>query len=150
MEITPRQTIEGLNHLITIAVDGQHGYSLAAEHATNPLLKALFLKHAAERAGFATELKTLVREAGENPDKEGGPVAALHRAWIDIKTAVTSNDNKAVLNECITGDRAAVAAYESELKDNVYTAEQRGVLERQLKLVREALFNVEQEAAKQL
>lgn len=145
MESVQEKNIEALNHLITIATDGQHGYSTAAEHAKDPVLKASFLKYAAERAEFAFELRSLVREAGGEADSGGGPVGALHRTWIDIKTAVTSQDNKAVLNECITGENAAVAAYEAELKENYITSEQRLKLEQHLKLIKDALFYVKSE-----
>jgi uncharacterized protein (TIGR02284 family) len=148
MEPTPQHTIEGLNHLITIAADGEHGYRIAAEHATNPVVKALCLKHAEQRAGFVTGLRALVRAVDGDPDAGSGPVGALHRAWIDIKTAVTSNDDKAVLAECVRGEQAAIAAYETELKENNYTSGQRTILQQQLKLVHEALLAAEQEMAK--
>lgn len=148
MEPAPQHTIEGLNHLITIAADGEQGYRIAAEHAANPVIKALCLKHAEQRAGFVTGLRAMVRALDGDPDAGSGPVGALHRAWIDIKTTVTSNDDKAVLAECVRGEQAAVAAYETELKENAYTPGQRTVLEQQLKLVRDALFAVEQAAAK--
>ncbi|WDF56916.1 ferritin-like domain-containing protein [Mucilaginibacter sp. KACC 22063] len=148
METAQERNIAALNHLITIATDGQHGYSTAAEHAKDPVLKASFIRYAAERAEFAHDLRTLVNKTGYEADQGGGPVGALHRAWIDIKTAVTSNDNKAVLQECITGDQAAVNAYQTELNDNWLTDEQRLVLERHLKLIKDALFYVEGEHRK--
>ncbi|MCJ8210062.1 PA2169 family four-helix-bundle protein [Mucilaginibacter sp. RS28] len=137
--------VEGLNHLVTIANDGEKGYNTAAEQAHNPILKAAFLRMAVERAEFAVELKGLVRLNGGDPDTGGGPVGALHRAWIDIKTALSSDDDKAILNECITGDKAAVNAYETELKDTYLPVEHRAVLERQLKIIKDALFTVESE-----
>jgi len=147
METTQEKNIEGLNHLITIATDGQHGYATAAEHAKNPVLKAEFLRYSIERAEFAAELRALVRQAGGEPDNGGGPVGALHRTWIDIKAAVASDDNKAVLNECITGDKAAVAAYETELSQPYLTTNQLLKLEQHLKLIKDALFSVEEALA---
>jgi uncharacterized protein (TIGR02284 family) len=69
----------------------------------------------------------------------------LHRVWIDIKTAFVTDDNHSVLKECIKGDQAAEAAYETALKEPSLTGEQRNVVEQQLKLTRDAIFALKQE-----
>jgi uncharacterized protein (TIGR02284 family) len=43
----------------------------------------------------------------------------LHRAWVDLKTAITDRDNLAVLEECERGEAAAVAAYENALREEM-------------------------------
>ncbi|HSI28157.1 MAG TPA: PA2169 family four-helix-bundle protein, partial [Methylophilus sp.] len=40
----------------------------------------------------------------------------LHRRWIDLKTALTANDNLAVLNETERGEDVALAAYRDALE----------------------------------
>jgi uncharacterized protein (TIGR02284 family) len=41
---------------------------------------------------------------------------ALHRGWVSVKTALTSQDDKAVLEECERGEDSAVAQYRKALK----------------------------------
>ena len=145
METTQRNAAEGLNHLIIIANDGKEGYTQAADIAAQPMLKAIYLKYAAERAGFATQLSALVVAAGTEPETGTGPLGALHRVWVDIKSSLTTNDDEATLKECIRGDETAVSAYETVLKDYVLTTEQQNILAQQLKLTRDALFSLNQE-----
>lgn len=138
-------TAEGLNHLIIIANDGHQGFKLAAEYATDPLLKAVLAKYGTERAEFVIELKALVANTGTEPESGGGPVAALHRVWMDVKAAFVTDDNRSVLKECIKGDQAAISAYETVLRECILTDEQSHVLQRQLKLIRDSLFLLEQD-----
>ncbi|WP_345950996.1 MULTISPECIES: PA2169 family four-helix-bundle protein [unclassified Mucilaginibacter] len=145
MEGTLKNTADGLNHLIIIANDGKEGYLQATEIVGDSILKAVFARLAAERAEFADELRTLVQASGFEAETGGGPVGALHRVWVDIKTALVSNDEKSVLNECIRGDRAAETAYETVMDENTLTDEQRNILLKQLKLTRDALFSLQQE-----
>lgn len=42
----------------------------------------------------------------------GNPAAALHRTFIDLKSALSANNNLVVLEECERGEEAAVIAYE--------------------------------------
>jgi len=145
MENTLKEATEGLNHLIIIANDGKEGYAQAADNVDNPLLKAVFTRLSTERAEFAAELRTLVVATGAEPESGTGPLGALHRVWVDIKTSFVTNDNKSVLQECIRGDETAVSAYETVLKETVLTVEQQNILQKQLKLTRDALSSLQQE-----
>ncbi len=49
----------------------------------------------------------------------GNPGAALHRTFIDLKSALSTNDNLAVLEECERGEVAAVMAYENALREEM-------------------------------
>lgn len=145
MENTLKEATEGLNHLIIIANDGKEGYAQAADNVDNPLLKAVFTRLSTERAEFAAELRTLVVATGAEPESGTGPLGALHRVWVDIKTSFVNNDNESVLKECIRGDETAVSAYETVLKETVLTVEQQNILQKQLKLTRDALSSLQQE-----
>lgn len=56
----------------------------------------------------------LLTAAGGVPEEGGSLSGALHRAWIDIKAAVTQND-AAILAECERGEATAVDAYKDAL-----------------------------------
>lgn len=110
--------IDSLNHLVAICNDGKFGYETAAEDAESSELKSMFTGYSTQRAEYASQLKEYVRSSGGDPDKDGGPLGALHRAWIDVKSALSSKDNKAVLGACITGEKAAIEAYDDVLNDS--------------------------------
>jgi uncharacterized protein (TIGR02284 family) len=143
MEDLNNKLIDDLNHLITICNDGKQGYETAAEDADSAALRAMFSGYSAERAEFVQQLKTEIKKAGGDPDHGGGPLGAIHRAWIDVKSALTSKDNKAVLGACITGEQAAVNAYNEFLENNTLLAETRAILNQQRRNIEEALNKVE-------
>jgi uncharacterized protein (TIGR02284 family) len=144
MDKKNEETIDGLRHLLSICNDGKEGYKHAAENADTGELKALFTTYSIQRAEFADKLKTCLREQGGDPDNEtGGPLGILHRTWIDIKTAITTNDNKAVLDACITGEKAAVEAYDKVLEDENINADIRQIVMQQRSQIAEALQHIQ-------
>lgn len=145
MEPIQKDTAEGLNHLIIIANDGKEGYAQAADIVADPMLKAMFSRLAAERAEFASQLRTLVVVTGIEPETGTGPLGALHRVWVDIKSSIVTNDDQSVLKECIRGDETAISAYETVLKDYLLTGEQADIVKQQVRLTRDALFSLSQE-----
>ena len=143
MEDVNKKLIDDLNHLVTICNDGKYGYETAAEDADSAALRAMFSEYSAERAEFTEQLKSEIRKFGGDPDHGGGPIGAIHRAWIDVKTALSSKDNKAVLGACITGEKAAVNAYSDVLQKNQLPAETRALLNEQRRNIEETLYKVE-------
>ncbi len=39
----------------------------------------------------------------------------MHRGWINIKSAITGQDDSAILSECENGDAVALKSYEAAL-----------------------------------
>jgi uncharacterized protein (TIGR02284 family) len=111
--------ISTLNGLIETCKDGQEGYKESAEGIERSDLKSLFYEFSQQRAQFLGELQSLVRELGGDPETSGSFSGALHRGWINIKAAVTGQDEHAVLNECERGEDAAKAAYKSATETNL-------------------------------
>lgn len=103
-----RQTLE---RLLQTCIDGQNGFEAAAKAVDEPTLKAELLQYSLQRQDFASELRAAVAALGEKPSESGSVSAALHRGWMNIKTAVSSNDRYAVLAECERGEDAALAEY---------------------------------------
>jgi uncharacterized protein (TIGR02284 family) len=134
---TNDDVISTLNTLIETCKDGQNGFQEAAEGVENSNLKSLFYEFSQQRAQFAGELQSLVRELGGDPENSGSMAASLHRGWINIKSVVTGKDDTAILNECERGEDVAKNAYQtagtSNLPSNV--AE---VVQKQAEAVRQA------------
>jgi uncharacterized protein (TIGR02284 family) len=107
--------IDTLNDLIEISKDGVEGFRTSAENATDVRLKDFFLKRSTEVDASVKELQDLVRSLGGEPVDSTSISGTLHRRWIDLKTALTSNDNLAVLNETERGEDVALSAYRDAL-----------------------------------
>lgn len=118
---TNDDVVSTLNGLIQICRDGQDGYKEAAEGIERSDLKSIFYEFSQQRSEFAGVLQGLVRSLGGDPETEGSFSGALHRGWIDIKSAVTGRDEQAILNECERGEDAAKNAYREPMEMSLPT-----------------------------
>ena len=116
-DYTAGDAVSTLNDLIETCKDGQEGFKQAAEGVERSDLKSLFFEFSQQRAHFAGELQQIVQKLGEEPTTSGSTAGALHRGWINIKSAVTGKDEKAVLNECERGEDSAKKTYKDALEN---------------------------------
>jgi uncharacterized protein (TIGR02284 family) len=115
-----KQTISTVNSLIETLKDGQEGFKQAAEGVADPQLKSLFNEYSQQRSRFASELQNQTEILGESrPEDTSSAAGALHRAWINLKSAVTSGEDHAILAECERGEDSAVKEYEKAMKDDL-------------------------------
>ena len=142
MENNNKKITDKLNHLISIANDGKYGYKTAAEDVEDVTLKQLFMQYSTEREAYAEELKSRVASFGNSSDKGGGPLGALHRTWIDLKSTISSGDREAILKACIIGEEAAVKAYKEALDDDYIDSNIRQIITTQLSGVEAALNSI--------
>ena len=128
-----------LNDLIEILKDGKEGFSTAAQDIGNPELKSTFNQFSTQREQFATQLQTLARDFGDKEPANTGSVAgAIHRGWIDLKSALASHDEHAILAECERGEDAAVSAYRDALQAQGLPAQVTTLLNQQFTQVQAA------------
>lgn len=105
-----------LQYLLGTLRDGQNGFKDAADHATDPNLKALFTERAAQRAALAADIEQKLIAMGDSP--RGGSVgAALHRTWLNVRDALTGRDDYAVVAECERGEDVAIQNYQDVLNE---------------------------------
>lgn len=142
---TNDEIISDLNSLVNILNDGKKGYDSAAETTDSLELKAIFKKDALERAAYANELKAHIKTHGGNEDdnESGGLLGAVHRGWIDIKQAFTGNDNKAILDAIITGEKAAIEKYDAYIADYTDHADHLALLQKQRNGIQQDLNQIE-------
>jgi uncharacterized protein (TIGR02284 family) len=113
------RTVPTLNELIETCKDGQEGFRTASEGISRSDLKNLFQNYAEQRAQFARELEDHVRFLGGEPETNGSVAGALHRGWINIKSAATGKDDEAIIAECERGEDSAVKNYTDALEINL-------------------------------
>ena len=133
-----------LNELVETLKDGQKGYADAMTDIEDTNLKATFKKYAAQRAEYITEIEDQMFKLNLTPDESaaGSVTGTVHRAWIDLKSALTSKDNKAVLDECERGEDYAKKAYQTALKVQDLPSNLKSVIEKQYQGVTEAYDNI--------
>jgi uncharacterized protein (TIGR02284 family) len=114
---TAEKSIEILNDLIEINNDRVAGFAHAAQELQERELdlRTLFVK-------LRDESRRNVHELGSAINKSGGEVemgmsgrGAIHRMWLNVKSAFTGHDRKTVLEECERGEDAIKKAYQAAL-----------------------------------
>ena len=144
---TTKEAVKTLEGLISILEDGKLGYTNAAEHVENPAMKTDFLEYARERALFIVELQDQINKLGKSTDTSGGgPLGALHRTWIDIKSSFTGGDTEAIINACVTGEEAAIEKYKSALDENHLEHNQVSIVSKQLNSIQNTLSQIKMRA----
>jgi uncharacterized protein (TIGR02284 family) len=109
-----------LNDLIETLKDGQAGFKQAAEGVSDAKLKSLFRDYSDQRSRFVTALQSEARRHGETePETKSSVTGALHRGWINLKSAITRGDEHAILAECERGEDLAVEEYKKALDDGL-------------------------------
>jgi len=126
-----KEVISTINNLIETLKDGQEGFKQAAEGVKDPQLKSLFNDYSQQRSRFAIELQSQARSLGEpEPETSSTAAGALHRSWINLKSAVTRGDDHAILAECERGEDSAVEEYKKAIDQNL-SAQLREIVSRQ-------------------
>lgn len=134
--------VESLQELLQKNYDAEQGFKKVMVKAENPLLKNWLQKKAALRASFATEIDQELRKLNAEPREEGSLAGSAHRVWIDLKTALSSDRDEALLEECIRGERASVEEYRTQLESPYVTGSVETLLDRQRSKVEETLRTV--------
>lgn len=112
-----KSIVEALNELIETSRDGEAGFRTCADGADDPALKSYFTICATRCATAAQELASQVARHGGKAESGGSLAGTAHRAWVNVKTAVTSQDDLAVLEECERGEDSALKSYQKALEN---------------------------------
>ena len=130
-----------LNELLEKNYDAEKGYKKAAEIVENPQLKSFFKDQAQNRYDFGHELKSEIRNYGETPEKGGSFKGATHRTWMDIKSTFTSNDEEAILEEVVKGEKAAKEEYNEVINDTTLPPTTQSILSKHKESIDAAIRN---------
>jgi uncharacterized protein (TIGR02284 family) len=134
-----KEIISTINGLIETLKDGQEGFRQASEAVKDSRLKILFSEFSLQRARFAGELQNEAITLGEHdPENTSSAAGAMHRAWINLKSAITSADDHAILAECERGEDSAVNEFKKAMEEEELAAPIRETISRQYADVKRA------------
>lgn len=120
--------IRTLNGLIATTIDSVDGYTEAAKDSGNPHFTKMFISRAEERRKAAGDLQAEVSRLGGNPEDDGTILAGAHRVFLDLKSMMTGNDDKAIVNEVERGEDHIKAKFEDALQDAELTPATKSVI----------------------
>lgn len=123
--------IEVLNDLVECCKDGEYGFHTCAQNAKREDLKAVFTQREQDCQRGALELQDQIRQLGGDVKDSGSVLGALHRGWVSVKSSLTSQDDKATLEDAERGEDNAMARYRKALKQPL-PATVRSLVERQM------------------
>ncbi len=125
-----------LNDLIESCKDSEDGYREAAEKVKDPDVRALFMNYSRQRAQLAAQLQAEVIGIGGNPETSGTAAAAIHRGWLGLKSAVTTDNDVAILDEAERGEDAISKNYHHAMAKDL-PKDIRAIVERQYRQIQE-------------
>lgn len=129
-------TVKTLNSLIETLKDGQNGFKSAAADVKDMRVKSVFTELAHDRTRLAGELQSEVSRLGGEPEKTGSTSGAVHRGWINLKSALGGGE-KSILDEAERGEDVAVKSFETALQAKL-PPDVAGVVRRQYDEVKKA------------
>ncbi|MBZ0291036.1 MAG: PA2169 family four-helix-bundle protein [Anaerolineae bacterium] len=117
--ITNQEIITEVNHLIELCLDGQLGNLQAVEVVKQPAFASVLREHAREHEEFVKELANIVVSLGGEPANTQDATGDVHHAWLNIRAFKEEGNEAAVIEECVAGEKATLAAYHKALKKSL-------------------------------
>ncbi len=131
-------TARALTDLLNLNRTSAKGYQEAAEEVKSSELKSQLSQYSQQRAGFVSDLERYAQQYGINASDSNtveslatDAAAAVHRGWINIKSAITGQDDSAVLEAAETGEATALKGYETALSAQDLPTDVQSVLQKQ-------------------
>jgi uncharacterized protein (TIGR02284 family) len=136
------EMISCLNSLIETCRNGELGYAEAAHLVQDTKIQTMLQEYSKQRAGFVRVLQAEVTKLGGTPADSGTVGGALHRGWMDVKSAATLGDTGAILAACETGEDSAWTHYK-EATDSDITGESRALIDKQWRQIKESIAHLQ-------
>ncbi|WP_405250455.1 PA2169 family four-helix-bundle protein [Dokdonia sp. Asnod3-C12] len=134
--------VSNLQGILEKNYDAEEGYKEAMLKADNSYLKDYLKNKAATRATFATEISDIILKLNETPKESGSTKGSIHRTWMSIKDAFSSNSDEGILEECIRGDKASIEEYNEVMENQAFPVEITSVLTNQLLQVKKSVNDI--------
>lgn len=112
-----------LNTLLEKNYDAEKGYITAASNVDSKILTNYFDRKAAQRKQFADQLKAELKGLSQEPESSGSIAGSIHRTWMNTKALFSLNNDEAMLEEAIRGEKASLEDYDEVLNSGLYLPE---------------------------
>ncbi|MUH38065.1 PA2169 family four-helix-bundle protein [Zobellia amurskyensis] len=117
METNTEKIVEKLNALVQKNRDAEKGFEKAIEIAKAKTLMDWFKTRAEERREFREELKEEIHSYGFSCVQTPSLTGDLHRTWMDLKAALADDNDEAMLEEAMRGEKATLEEYNSAISE---------------------------------
>lgn len=134
--IGSKDDVATLNTLIATTIDSIDGYQESADAVESQQFRELFQQMARDRQQVLPQLQAEVARLGGDPEDDGSALAAAHRTFVDLKSAITGRDDKAIIDEVERGEDYIKEKYETALNNDSLSAETRSVVQQAYQSVR--------------
>ena len=109
-----------LKDLVSKNEDAIKGFEKASENSKQVGIKSYFEKKVIDRMQFLRELRASVPELDlGSVEIEGSAAGTLHRTWMDVKAFFAEDNDEAMLEEAVRGDKAAISYYDKALAETM-------------------------------
>ena len=134
------QKVEGI---LEKSIDAEKGFETAAQNSKSISLKNYFLEKSRQRGSFIAELKIeLYKRDFTEAHSSGSLTGDMHRVWMDIKSALTGDNDEAMLEESIRGEKIAFKEFEQVLETEYLSLEMRNLLSKQYSIIKNDLETI--------
>ncbi|EDP97517.1 PA2169 family four-helix-bundle protein [Kordia algicida OT-1] len=123
MKTYTKEVADKLNVILEKNYDAKEGYKTAAGNVESPILTSFFNRKATQRKEFADQLKSELKKLAQEPEESGSIAGALHRTWMNTKALFSSNNEEAMLEEAMRGEKASLEDYDDVLNSELYIPE---------------------------
>jgi len=118
-----------LETLATTLIDSINGYEDAAQDTDNTRFQEIFRERSSERREALQRLQSEIRRLGGTPPEDGSFMGKTHQAWLDLKAAITGNDDQRVINSVEAGEDYLKEKFETALSSDELSGESRQAVE---------------------
>lgn len=109
-----------LRDLVTKNEDAIKGFEKAAKNAKEVGIKTYFEKKVVERMQFLRQLRAAATDLDLGSiEIDGSTAGAAHRTWMDVKAFFTEDNDEAMLEEAVRGDKSAMDDYDKAMAETM-------------------------------
>jgi len=134
---------DALNTLIRRNYDAEKGFDQIADKVENSILKESFQQTVQNRYRFGHDIKAIMADLDLEIRKGTSMQGDLHRAWIALKDAVTSQDDELIIEEAIRGEKFAYDDYAAIVLRKDLEEGHRQILRNHLESIKLSIRNLE-------
>ncbi|MEJ1221374.1 PA2169 family four-helix-bundle protein [Sediminicola sp. 1XM1-17] len=129
-----------LQEIIDKNEDAIKGFQKAEENSKDVGIRNYFSARVKNRENFLKQLKNASPELIlGNENIEGTTAGAAHRTWMDVKAFFSNDNDEAMLEEAVRGDKSAIEEYSEVLAETHIPARIKEILREQREVIQNDL-----------